>query len=121
MNIKRAKEVLRNMRPKIVTDDLASTLKTEEETIAIDFALKAIDFYLRQRADIEIMKTLNPQITISTASANKEVINCENCKYSRFVEWKDDMPFECCKGEYLGVYEFHERDWFCADGKERDK
>ena len=61
------------------------------------------------------------QNVLDLLNAQKEIIRCENCRYSCAC-YSDDGEdlYDCCKDVIFGnavTGTLHTPDWFCADGK----
>ncbi len=50
-----------------------------------------------------------------------ECVRCENCKFAekQLFGPKED-EYKCTLSEYWGLYDFHNKDWYCPDGKRRE-
>ena len=47
-----------------------------------------------------------------------ELIRCKNCMHGELESWnKSQQNYKCLKSEYEGCYDYHEGEWFCADGE----
>ena len=55
-----------------------------------------------------------------------EVVHCEKCKHAvwdeEFKLWKcvESAEYDEELGEWFGFYEYHNGDFFCADGERKD-
>ena len=55
-----------------------------------------------------------------------EVVRCKDCKHSVWDEenemWKcvESADYDEDAGEWFGFYEYHNGDFFCADGERKD-
>lgn len=48
-----------------------------------------------------------------------EVVRCKDCKFAEktgFCRPKED-EYKCTLSEFEGLYDYHDENWFCADGK----
>ena len=48
-----------------------------------------------------------------------EIVRCKDCKFAEktgFCRPKED-EYKCTLSEFEGCYDYHDGEWFCADGK----
>ena len=70
-----------------------------------------------------IMDAINNAPTVDAV----EVVRCKDCKHSVWDEenemWKctESADYDEDAGEWFGFYEYHNGDFFCADGERKDK
>lgn len=51
-----------------------------------------------------------------------EIIRCGDCKFAeKQVCGPKEYEYKCVPSEFEGLYNYHDKDWFCADGERRDK
>ena len=50
-----------------------------------------------------------------------EVVLCEDCKFSEKRETcNKEYEYKCYRSEYEGCFDYHHKNWFCADGKRKE-
>lgn len=49
-----------------------------------------------------------------------ELIRCKDCKFSEKREtYNKEDEYKCKLSEYEGCFDYHHKNWFCADGERK--
>jgi len=49
-----------------------------------------------------------------------QVVRCKDCKFAeKQVFGRKQDAYKCTLSAFEGLYDYHDRDWFCADGEKR--
>lgn len=52
---------------------------------------------------------------------NPDIVRCENCKFAeKQLFGAKESEYKCMLSESWGLYDFHNKDWYCPDGKGRE-
>ena len=50
-----------------------------------------------------------------------DIVRCENCKFAeKQLFGAKESEYKCTLSESWGLYDFHNKDWYCPDGKGRE-
>ena len=51
----------------------------------------------------------------------KQIVMCKDCKYAekRIINYKSH-EYKCTLTEFEGCFDYHNGDWYCADGERKD-
>ena len=51
-----------------------------------------------------------------------EIVRCNDCKFvEKQPDWdKREPKYKCTLSEFEGLYDYHDKDWFCADGERKE-
>lgn len=81
---------------------LNKTVKTVNEDASIKISLKCVE---------DILDLLKEQDAI---------VRCKDCKYAKKIYSPSTMEkyaYKCIMSECEGTYDYHDENWFCADGE----
>ena len=46
------------------------------------------------------------------------IVRCKDCKFAKkSVHRSKEDEYKCILSEFEGLYDYHNKDWFCADGE----
>ena len=51
----------------------------------------------------------------------RELVRCKDCRHAELKHYGMGEKYACIKSEYEGCFDFHEGDWFCANGEMENK
>lgn len=59
---------------------------------------------------------------IESANWMQELVRCKDCKFAKkSVRHSKEDEYKCTLSEFEGLYDYHNKDWFCADGERNDE
>ena len=51
----------------------------------------------------------------------QKIVRCKDCKFAeKQVCCPEEYEYKCTLSEFEGLYDYHNKHWFCADGKRKD-
>lgn len=49
------------------------------------------------------------------------IVRCKDCKFAKkSVHRSKEDEYKCILSEFEGLYDYHNKDWFCADGEKSE-
>lgn len=83
---------------------LSKAVKELSKDAPIKISLKCVE---------DILELLKEQETI---------VHCKDCKFAKkSVRHSKEDEYKCILSEFEGLYDYHNKDWFCADGERNDE